>query len=240
MSFSMKLGNHAAKMLPVLLFAGLWNLFLPEAACADAHESKIKFHWAFVALVGNGGNRVLEPIEGDTFLRSGDQFKMMVKLESHCYVYVIYRNAQDGVKLLFPYTLDQFEHNSLKHERHYIPTGDAWFERGRYVGRESFYLVASPVRLVKLEEFFVAYESADAVERSEIIREISLEIQNLKKQSREDSALKPWGRKPLLLDVPSVEREREPFNQKPDIATLSRQFVISDRAFVKRYNIHHQ
>ena len=54
------------------------------------------------------GKRITMPVTQDMVLKSGDQLKMMVDLQKSCFVYLFHEEGPSGIKLLFPYTLQQF------------------------------------------------------------------------------------------------------------------------------------
>ncbi len=228
---------NARGLVFALMLAGVLPLASPPAARADSEDDAVRFRWAFVAMVGTGDRAVLEPIKNDRVLRTGDQFKMMLEPEQDCFLYVIYHNAQDGMKLLFPYTLDQFETNYERGRRYYIPMGDAWFELDQHVGRETFHLLASADRLTTLEQYFVDYETADAVTRSDLIRMISHEIQVLRKKHRELAAP---AERPVAIGGAVRGIEARPANEPLDIAAFSEEISSGSGVVVRTYNIDHR
>jgi len=212
------------------LVAGSGGVFASDA------DDGVHFRWAFGALVGSGGDRKLEPVTAEASLRSGDQFKMMVELKRPCYVYVIYHNSKDGVRMLFPYILDQIDTGYQVGKKYYIPQGDAWFELDQHVGRESFYLLASVRRLTGLEDLFREYETDDPAKRSEIIKKILEEIRLLKKQHRELAAP---AERPVSIGGVIRGLEVPQGGAFPDVGALADD--IASAGYVARtYSIEHQ
>lgn len=225
-----------------VLSAVVWTVFFcltvgSGGVNAAEADNTVHFRWAFGALLmGSGSDRKLEPVTGEASLRSGDQFKMMVELKRPCYVYLIYHNNKDGVRMLFPYILDQFNTDYQVGKKYYIPQGDAWFELDQHVGRENFYLLAAGQRLTSLEGLFQEYETDDPAKRSEIIKKILEEIRLLKKQHRELAAPAerpvPIGGVIRGLEIPQG-------GAFPDVAALADD--IASAGYVARtYSIEHQ
>ncbi len=150
---------------------------------AAQKDPEVEFRWAFATSGPGLGDPV--PVKQDTALKSGDQLKMMVELRKKCFVYVFHYNPKDGLKLLFPYTLAQFESDYRPERKYYIPRGDAWFKLDNNPGRESFYLVASPKRLADLEKDYLRCESGSPAERAEASKVVLDRIRALRKEHRE-------------------------------------------------------
>lgn len=221
-----------------LLLLGPGMSGLPGASClaAQSEDTDIGFRWAFGVLSGSGNERKLEPVTRDTTLRSGDQLKMMVELERPCFVYVIYHNAQDGLKLLFPYSVGQFESDYRVARKYYIPQGDAWLELDDRPGQETFYLIASATRLDGLDDLLRAYESADASRKADIARDILAEIRNLRKLHREFVA--PPER-PVAIGGSVRGLEKHSGAGRPDVASIAEE--VQSSGFVARaFTIEHK
>ena len=133
----------------------------PPLLAKDKADKDILFRWAFGAMVGPEGDKRMVAITRDTTLKTGDKLKMLVELQSRCFVYLFYRTADDELYLLFPYALDQFEKDYETSKRYYIPEGDMWFELDENQGLETFYLLASAKRLTKLEKLYGEYTAAE-------------------------------------------------------------------------------
>ena len=221
-----------------LLILGL--MFCLEGGIASASGVQagevIGFRWAFGALLGNNNERKLERVAEEATLKTGDQFKMMVELEKPCFVYVIYYNSKDGVKMLFPYDINQFQTDYQVAKKYYIPQGDAWFELDQHVGRETFHLLASAQRLTAMEELFNEYETADAAKRSELIKRILYEIQSIKNINRELAA--PAERPgPIGGAIRGMEKIQG--NNLPDVASIAEDIACTG-SIARTYNIEHQ
>lgn len=165
---------------------GVFGLTNPLSAAAEEQvEEKICFLWAFGAVVGTGDDQKLVSITRDTELKTGDRFKMFVELKKECFVYVISKNSQGEVGLLFPSSLKQFTENYNISKRYDIPPGDdTWLKLDENVGLETFYLLATVKRLTPLEELLARYETIDAQKRRELAESIVTEIRRIRKKHR--------------------------------------------------------
>src|SRR5512142_1619691 len=116
---AMKWGSgHRWLCLFMLAAVGVGSLGSGPAA-ADQGEMNIRFRWAFGALAG--GEQKVTSLGEKATLRTGDKLKMMVDLQSRCFVYVFYQNAQGEMAMLFPYTLEQFSKDYATGKRYGIP-----------------------------------------------------------------------------------------------------------------------
>ena len=156
----------------------------PRAKAEQKGDRNIRFRWAFGAMVGPKNDRRLVAITRDTRLKTGDQLKMFVELKNNCYVYVIYRSAQNEIALLFPYEVKHFQKDYDTSRKYYIPKDDMWFELDQSTGRETFYLLASTKRLTGLEAFLEEYKSGKADSKKELAKNIVAEIRKIKKHNR--------------------------------------------------------
>jgi len=214
--------------------------FLPAlASAADERAQKdpeVEFKWAFATLSPGGGEPVA--VKQDTALKSGDQLKMMIELRKKCFVYVFHYNPKDGMKLLFPYTLAQFESDYRPEHRYYIPRGDIWFKLDNNPGRESFYLVASAKRLADLEKEYLRCESGSPAERAEASRAVLDRIRALRKEHREftSPAERPV---PIGGAVREIIPGESQIPKRVDIASFADE--IASTGFVARtYTIEHK
>lgn len=158
------------------------GVFHSVAQTKDQQEPtpNVSFEWAFGALVGK--EKTFVTITKDTILKSGDELKMMVKLRSDCYVYVVYYGPQGEVELLFPYSLKQLQTDYELEKNYYIPQGRAWLKLDQNTGKERFFVVASNTRLLQLEAFISEYYAVnDAGKKKELGEKVITEIRDLRK-----------------------------------------------------------
>jgi hypothetical protein len=219
------------------MLLGCALLLLSSASFAGEEEKEnLSFRWAFGAVMGSGNDRRFEPITHDTTLSSGDQLKMLVELQKECFVYVIHRNPEDRVALLFPYSIKEGEADYQTATRYYIPRGDAWFELDRNVGRETFYLLASDKKLCTLEELISQYETAESAHKPAMAKLIFGEIHNLRKQHRQ---LASSAERPVIIGGRIRGIEKQLGETLPDIATIADEISGVD-FYARTFTIEHR
>jgi hypothetical protein len=203
---------------------------------AALEEQNVRFRWAFGAVTGSGSEQKFVAIDRDMALNTGDQLKMLVEPQSKCFVYVIHHGPEDQVRLLFPYTLEQFSSDYLIGIKYYIPAGDAWFELDKHAGKETFYLLAAPERLQGLEELLRRYAAANVEKKPELAAEVLAEIRTVKKQHRDLTAA---AERPVVIGGRIRGLERPQSGDNPDVATISDE-VLSTRFYGRTFTIDHQ
>jgi uncharacterized protein DUF4384 len=159
-------------VLGVLLHA---SLAAPQTA-----ENTISFLWAFVARTGAGDTRPVA-ITQDTARHTGDEFKMIVELQTPCFVYVLHRSkntagGEGDVTWLFPYTKPPFMPDYQVGQRYDIPPRHAWYTLSPPAGRETIYVLASTQRLADLEALLEASAAASPAQRPQLTARILAEI----------------------------------------------------------------
>ncbi|MCD6296298.1 MAG: DUF4384 domain-containing protein [Deltaproteobacteria bacterium] len=184
----------------------VWLSFLLIAFClafswgsnaiAEQEEGEgVCFHWAFGAKVGPMNNRSLIAVKRDMALKTGDELKMFVEIQTKCFVYLLYRESQGQLHMLFPYDLRQHTTDSKMLKHYYIPEV-AWFELDENIGSETFYLLASDRRLNQLERLTKNYGSTEPAKKKELEGQIISEIRRLRRQNRE---LKAFPERPVQI-----------------------------------------
>jgi hypothetical protein len=159
-------------------------------------DNKISFQWAFGAIKNTAVGPQFEIIQRDSLLKSGDQIKFFLSLNTVSYVYLIYQSSQQELIVLFPHRFNELGQGTQIGGNHYIPQDDQWFELDETTGLEKFYLLASVERLVELENLVNAYESADKANRVELSQNIVAEIRRLRKKHRK---FKTYAEKPVAV-----------------------------------------
>lgn len=186
----MKLMYPASYVL--VLFFLLSILFIDVTFLTNesvSKDSNISFLWSFAALTGPQDDRKFIPITKDTVLYSGDQFKMMIELQSECYVYVIFKGSQEEILLLFPEQLYLPEKPPRINQEIFLPNKELWFALDDQVGTEKIFLLASTTPLVKLEKLLKTYESSVPELRPEVTERILQFIENSRKQHKQLTAV---------------------------------------------------
>jgi hypothetical protein len=166
----------------VTLLLGFFLAGHLEARGEPKEENEVCFRWAFGAMVGQKGDRRLVAITRDTVLKTGDRLKLLLQLETRCFIYLFYRTAEDDIYLLFPYTLQPFEADYQTGKKYYIPAGTKWFELDENVGLERFYMLASAKKLIKLETLYNKYHLVDGSDKQEFAKKLIAEIHQTIKQ----------------------------------------------------------
>lgn len=199
-------------------------------------ENKIVFQWAFCFLREADTGTQLKIITRDTALKSGDQIKFFVQIESSGFLYLIYVSSRGEMRVLFPYRFTQPDSSKTPSAKHYIPQGNQWFELGKHVGHEKFYLLASARRLFELEDLINRYESADEAKSPGLSEEIKLEIRNLRKRHLK---FKTYAEKPVTVTGKLRSAGKTQILHSRDIADYA--VEISTTTFFSRtYTIDHQ
>jgi len=201
-----------------------------------ATYSGVDFLWAFEAKSVQDGKVNVQPVASEMVLKSGDELKMMVELQRRCFVYLFHDNRQGSVKLIFPYSLQQFDSEYQPERKYYIPRGDAWFRLDKNPGLEVFYLVASSKRLDELEKAYLRHESAEGPSKAETAGALIDKIKELRREHRELSS--PAERPaPIGGALRSVENVQDP--DRLDVSTFADE-VLSTGFVARTYTIEHR
>jgi hypothetical protein len=207
---------------------------LERVAGAGENNLNVSFKWAFGALMGKG--RDFQPVTRDVALQTGDQLKMMIELQKECFVYLIHYSEEGGIRLLFPYKLQQFDTDYQLFKRYYIPAGDAWFQLDQVVGNEFFHLLASAERLENLEVLLIDYESAQTDQKPEIARKILAEIKSVKREHKEFATP---AERPVAIGGAIRGMEVSRGAGRPDVAAIAND-IISTGFIARTFTIEHQ
>jgi hypothetical protein len=181
-------------MVALVITAGATLNYAQQNQAQD--DNKISFQWAFGAIKNTSLGPEFESIQRDSLLKSGDQIKFFLSLNTMSYVYLIYQSSQQDLIVLFPHRFNELGQANQIGGNHYIPQGDQWFELDETAGLEKFYLLASVERLTELENLVNAYESADKASRVGLGKDIVAEIRRLRKKHRK---FKTYAEKPVAV-----------------------------------------
>ena len=199
-------------------------------------KDNIGFEWGFGALSGSAKEPKLASVARDTTLKSGDQVKMIVKLTMQCFVYVLHEDPAGEIVLRFPYDLQQFATDYKVGKNYYIPKGRPWFQLDEKVGRETFYLLASPTRLTDLEGLLTKYQSSPATGKAALAKDIVSEIRNVRKRFKTftTTAERPIsiGGNVRGLDGPGAGR-------RPDVASMTTE-ISANNFYGKTITVDHK
>jgi hypothetical protein len=189
----------------LLLTAAISALLLPSilsevrlcGAQTPSDQKKVVFHWAMGAgrNTAEGGSK-FESITANTTLNSGDRVKFYIKPITKCFIYLICRNSQGNLLLLFPYRLNETPIGEQFSKGYLIPEGAQWFEFDEHTGKETFILLSSLERLARLEVLITSYETAPNDRKTELGSQILSEIDSLRGKN---SKLKSFAERPLSI-----------------------------------------
>ena len=228
------LSNYSVLLLAIFLF--LLFSTRGDVIAEQKGEDAVSFRWAFGAMVGQKGDRRLVAITRDTVLKTGDRLKLLLQLKNRCFVYLFYRTVEDDIFLLFPYTLQQFDTDYKTDKKYYIPKGGTWFELDRNVGLETFYLLASAKRLLKLETLYKEYGSVSDKKKKDLTSQLLSEIRKIKRKHRK---LASPAERPIAIggNVRGVVKDEQ--SAFPDIDPIASE-VSTSNFYGKTFTIDHK
>jgi hypothetical protein len=198
-------------------------------------EANIAFEWAFGALIGK--EKKLVSITKDTVLKSGEEFKMYVKLHKECFVYVVYYGPNGEVALMFPSNIQQFQKDYLVDKNYYIPVGRKWEQLDQSTGPEKFFLLASTERLLDLEAKIGTYISAEDSKKKALADEVVAEVRNVRKRYTTFATL---AEKPITIggNIRDINEQKEDV-RRPDVSTLATK-ITANNFYSKTITIDHR
>lgn len=168
-------------LLPLLIGLPAWHGLFAQAVKKDG---TVSFKWAFGALTGAAKERKFVPVTRDTILSSGDEIKLAFEFTKPCFVYLVHQSPDGEISMLFPYDSKQYDTNYEVGKSYYVPKGQSWFELDETVGKETFHLLASSFRLMKLENLLRDYLNSPQENKATLARDVISEIITLRRQER--------------------------------------------------------
>lgn len=200
----------------------------------EENEENINYKWSFVGRVGPAADRKIVMITRDTVLKSGDEFKMMVNLQKKCYVYVIHKSSTNELSLLYP---TSFQAEAELEKNYYLPKGRSWYALDKNVGTETFYIMASNVRLTDLESQMESYIIASGDKQKAMFGNVISEIKDIKKKFRSFQTL---AERPISIAGNVRGTKAEKVNvDKFDVATLATE-ISANNFYSKTITIEHK
>lgn len=198
---------------------------------------KVRFRWAMVALKKQNGAGKLVKVTRNTTLKSGDQLKIYLELETKCFVYVFYHGSRDELHLLFPYDTEVFATDYEIAKKYYIPQGKYWLELDENTGLEKFILLASAQRLSGLETLYGQYvAAANSTEQKELARKVLNEIKSLKRQQARLS-ITPERPTQIAGTVRGIDKDKERIQS--DLSSMAIEVSATD-LYSRTLTIDHQ
>jgi len=211
-------------------------LALVTSLASAQQKSNVSFEWAFATLSAAGKESTLVPIVRDTTLQTGDQIKMMVRLKTECFIYVIHETPAGEISLKFPYDLKQYTTDYRIGKNYYVPKGREWFTLDNNTGRETFYVVASGKRLLDLEVLLSKYKDADVSKKPTIAKDIVAEIRNVRKYYKTFTTL---AERPISIGGNVRSMGKEPSSGIPDVAQVATE-ISANNFYSKTFTIDHK
>jgi hypothetical protein len=193
-------------------------LFLFCSIAGAQQKPNVNLEWAFAVLSTSTTGESLIAINRDTTLHSGDQIKMMVRLTSDCFVYVIHEGSSGEISLKFPYDLKQFTTDYKVARNYYIPKGREWFKLDKNTGRETIYVLASAQRLLDLEAILGKYKDADASKKSAVAKDVVAEIRSVRKYYKTFTTV---AERPISIGGNVRGLEKAQTEAYPDVAKIA-------------------
>ncbi len=213
--------SHPAFCAGVAFFLLLpFTLMLATAAEKDTRGPKLLF--ASGVIRSTSETPKVEPVVNEMVLSSGDKIKFMIELKKRCFVYLLHKTAQGEIRMLFPYSLGQFDVDYQTGRKYFLPRGDAWYQLDSSAGREIFYLFASEQRLLDIEYLYEKYTSGTD---KDFASQLLAGIDSIRKQSLAYS--RSVG---VLAKNGAIQRgfERATGADLTDISTLAREIEFSN------------
>ena len=200
-------------------------------------QNNVQYAWTFVARSGEVGHRHIGVVTKDTALKSGDEFKLFVNLTKECFVYIIHKNPDGQLALLFPYDTSMFQNGYSVDKNFYIPKGRQWFTLDKNPGTEIFYVFASSERLTALEASLHGYFASESGKKVDAATLVVNEIKETKKRFRTFSTI---AERPISIagNVRGAE-EKGMDPERIDIATLATE-ISANNFFSKTITIDHK
>jgi len=162
----MRFGRNVTSL--ALAFVFFFHLPLAAAPGSQKESRGPRILWAFGAVRASSNPPKVEPVTTGMVLSSGDKLKMMVQMRKKCFVYLIHRNSQGDIAMLFPYNLKQFDTDYQIARNYYAPRGEAWFQLDSRTGDETFYLIASDQRLLDVEYTYEQYANSEEPRKQDL------------------------------------------------------------------------
>lgn len=145
----------------------------------QTEDRDTKMLWAFGAIRASSNPLEVESVGAQMALSSGDKLKMMIQIKRRCFVYVIHKDTEGNLTLLFPYSIKQFDTDYQTSSKYYAPKGDAWFQLDDRKGREIFYLIASDQRLLDIEYTYQEYASSIPPKKQDLAEQMIAKLDGI-------------------------------------------------------------
>ncbi len=181
----------AFKLLLTAL-AAAFTLQIPSPAGSQTPAADADFRFLLSAVtkgVRDGRPRVV-PLEDGMTLHSGDLVKFYAEFEQEGYLYVFHEDSRGTLTFLFPREPGRAAVKARTPV--FVPEGGGWIELDPHPGRETFHLLVSAARRVRLEKLCADLRPpAEEAARMRASRSILAEIRSVAGGSLDRQAEKP-------------------------------------------------
>lgn len=222
----------AAFFILMLLLLSPLNLW---AQTARYGPSTINFILAVVAHSPKKENSQFFAVKDRAVLKSGDSIKFFLQPKSVVYFYLFHQSSSGELSLLHPKDLGKAQAQSG--ELLYVPEGSLWFELDSMTGHETFFLLVSKDKLIKLENLYSENNKLrDRLDVSASSQVIMQEIFRLKQQSK---VLSKPAEKPYLSGGRLRDIKKHNSNGFSDIAMFAQE-ITAQGIYNQTFLIEHQ
>jgi hypothetical protein len=97
--------------------------------------------------------------DGGANPEAGDRFKIVVRLNCDCYLYIMSIDGSGWAEPVFPKKDGKTVNPIQKDQEYAFPEGPHWFTLDQIKGIESFFVVGAPNRRSDLEESFAQFSA---------------------------------------------------------------------------------
>lgn len=183
----------------LLFYILIFFLFPYITICAEETESrKIIFKWAFLYTDDDNSIKSIDYEEPTQVLSNGNRLKVYIKPVENVYIYLLQKDQDGNLTLLFPQKLKHFQEYYKPGKDYYIPSGDHWLHlpyeevpKEQTLREETFYFLASVGRLIKLESLLKEYFSGTQDPDEKKAESTQVIIEHMKKLRLEYSSFTP-------------------------------------------------
>ncbi len=208
-------------------------LAMLNVGIAGQDAATLRFRFAFGALTGTGATQALTAVTEDRTMKTGDRMKLMVRLLTPGFVYVIHRGPKGEIDLLFPPDLKQAAQVGATH---YIPEGAGWLTLDENAGDESFYVLGSVQRLADLETHLGRYAGAAPADTAARADAVVAEIRRLRAEHRNVAAAVE---RPVVIGGNVRSLDPAPGRGLPDVDTIAVE-VSAGKFYARTYTVTHR
>ena len=219
-----------------LAFVFLFHSILLAAPGSQKESNGPRILWAFGAIRASSNPPKVESVRTKMVLSSGDKLKTMIQLRKKCFVYLIHRDSRGDFAMLFPYSAKQFDTDYETARNYYTPKGEAWFQLDSRTGNETFYLIASDLRLLDIEYTYEKYASSEESRKQDLAAQMLSELNRIT-----ETYLASSGGAEKLADNESALRgfERATGADPTSIAGLARE-ISFDNIYSETFVVDHR